>query len=91
MNNIEDIIKKNKALNSDYKKLKLDGITYEDTVNNTNEKNNSSTLKLNSDELNSSEIKKKNGESFFTRGKIIFLEIDNDNNKNYSSIFKKII
>ena len=89
MNNIEDIIKKNKALNSDYKKLKLDGITYEDTVNNTNEKNNSSTLKLNSDELNSSEIKKKNGESFFTRGKISFLEIDNDNNKNYSSIFKK--
>ena len=89
MNNIEDIIKKNKALNSDYKKLKLDGITYEDTVNNTNEKNNSSTLKLNSDELNSSEIKKKNGESFFTKGKISFLEIENDNKKNYSKIFKK--
>ncbi len=89
MNNIEDIIKKNKALNSDYKKLKFDGITYEDTVNNTNEKNNSSTLKLNSDELNSSEIKKKNGESFFTKGKISFLEIENDNKKNYSKIFKK--
>ena len=101
MNNIENIIKKNKELNSkiynkdlkgeEYKKLKLDGITYDETANNTNEKVNSpsSLLKLNPDELNSSEIKKKNGESFFTRGKISFLEIDNDNNKNYSSIFKK--
>ena len=101
MNNIENIINKNKELNSkiynkdlkgeEYKKLKLDGITYDETANNTNEKINSpsSLLKLNPEELNSSEIKKKNGESFFTRGKISFLEIDNDKNKNYFSIFKK--
>ena len=101
MNNIENIIKKNKELNSkiynkdlkgeEYKKLKLDGITYDETANNTNEKVNSpsSLLKLNPDELNSSEIKKKNGESFFTKGKISFLEIENDNKKNYSKIFKK--
>ena len=101
MNNIENIIKENKELNSkiynkdlkgeEYKKLKLDGITYDETANNTNEKVNSpsSLLKLNPDELNSSEIKKKNGESFFTKGKISFLEIENDNKKNYSKIFKK--
>ena len=59
---------------------------------NMNEKNISpSLLKYNSDELNSSEIKKRNAESFLTRGgKISFFDIDNENNRNdYSHSFKK--
>ena len=96
--NISDKHKSN--LKSNYntpnslKKVTYDNIATLSPKNsrNMNEKNISpSLLKYNSDELNSSEIKKRNAESFLTRGgKISFFDIDNENNRNdYSHSFKK--
>ena len=87
-------LKSNYNTPNSLKKVTYDNIATLSPKNsrNMNEKNISpSLLKYNSDELNSSEIKKRNAESFLTRGgKISFFDIDNENNRNdYSHSFKK--